>query len=146
MKKSNRIRPLKQLASRHEQQAARVLGESRKTLSDEQLRLDDLCRYREEYRKRFMSAGVNGMAGNQIQAYQNFLNQLDQAIQQQRLQVAEAEKNCQLDTRNWHDKHLKTQALDKTIQRFQQQETRHAEKCSQREADDLAGRRLLSET
>ncbi|MCW9024468.1 MAG: flagellar export protein FliJ [Gammaproteobacteria bacterium] len=146
MKKSNRIRPLKQLASRHEQQAARVLGESRTTLSDEQRRLNELCTYRDEYRTRFTTAGANGMDGNQVQAYQGFLRQLDHAIQQQRTQVAEAEKNCVSHTQSWHETHLKTQALDKTIQRFHSEETRQTDKREQREADDIAGRRLLPET
>ncbi|MDH5571569.1 MAG: flagellar export protein FliJ [Gammaproteobacteria bacterium] len=142
MKKSNRIIPLKQLASRHEQQAARTLGESKKTLSDHQQRLDDLNAYRREYQNRFQTEGLMGMNGSKLQAYQNFIAQLDQAIEQQKIQLVEAQQSCINETRQWQERHIKTEVFTKTVERFENQEKIMREKKSQREIDDYVNARL----
>ena len=142
MKKSKRIQPLKNLASRHEQQAARTLGQSRSQLGQQQGRLEELFAYRQEYQQRFRREAENGIRGAQLQTYQSFMLQLDEAIRQQRVQVEQAEQSCQTVTEQWRETHIRTQVLDKTIQRFRAHENRQAEKVSQREADDLAARRF----
>jgi len=142
MKKSMRIQPLKNLASRHEQQAARVLGQSRSQLGQQLNRLQELFSYREDYQQRFRREAENGIAGAQLQAYQSFIQQLDEAINQQRTQVEQAEKNCSTVTSAWRETHVRTQVLDKTIQRMQVKENKQVEKASQREIDDLVSSRF----
>jgi len=144
MKRSKRIQPLKNLASRHEQQAARVLGQSRSQLGQKQSRLQELFAYREEYQQRFRREAENGIAGSQLQAYQTFMQQLDEAIRQQRVQVEQAEQACNTVATQWRETHVRTQALDKTIQRFRAQENQQAEKRIQREADDRVSRTAYS--
>ena len=142
MKKSNRIMPLKQLASRHEQQAAKTLGESKNVLTDQQNRLDELYTYRSEYHKRFQAEGLAGMLGTQLQAYQNFIGQLDQAIEHQKIKLAEAQQSCVNETRDWQEKHMKTEVFTKTITRYEVQERIQNEKKTQREMDDYLNARL----
>ncbi len=141
MKKSSRIQPLKKLASRHEQQAARVLGQSRTQLGQQLNRLQELFSYREDYQKRFRLEAEKGIAGAQLQSYQSFIQQLDEAIRQQQTQVEQAEKNCSTVTSAWRETHTRTQVLDKAIQRLQVKENRQAEKIAQREIDDLVNHR-----
>ena len=142
MKRSNRIRPLKHLASRHEQQAARTLGESKKSLTDQQARLNELYAYRSEYQNRFQTEGSAGMMGTQLLAYQSFIQQLDQAIEQQKIQLVEAQQACMNETRHWQEKHMKTEVFNKTIQRFETQEKIQADKKVQREMDDYVNARF----
>ncbi len=144
MKKSSRIQPLKNLASRHEQQAARVLGQSQTQLGQQQGRLQELFSYRQEYQQRFHLQAKNGIGGAQLQAYQSFMQQLDEAIRQQRRQIEQSEQTCHMVTAQWREKHIRTQVLDKTIQRLQLKEARQAEKIQQRESDDRAGNRHYS--
>ncbi|VAX14242.1 hypothetical protein MNBD_GAMMA24-2015 [hydrothermal vent metagenome] len=144
MKKSTRIQPLKNLASRHEQQAARVLGQSKTQLGQQQGRLRELFNYREEYQQRFHLQAKNGIGGAQLQAYQSFMQQLDEAIRQQRRQIEQSEQTCHTVTAEWREKHIRTQVLDKTIQRLQVKEARQAEKIQQRESDDRAANRHYS--
>ncbi len=144
MKKSSRIQPLKNLASRHEQQAARVLGQSQTQLGQQQGRLQELFSYREEYQQRFYRHAKNGIDGAQLQTYQSFIQQLDEAIRQQRRQVDQSAQTCHTVTAQWREKHIRTQVLDKTIQRLQVNEERQAEKIQQREIDDRAGKRHYS--
>lgn len=144
MKRSNRIQPLKNLASRHEQQAARVLGQSRTQLGAQLKRLQELFSYREDYQQRFRREAKKGIAGAQLQSYQTFIQQLDEAIRQQQTQVEQAEKNCSTVTSAWRETHIRTQVLDKTIQKLQATESRQAEKISQRETDDLMNNRYCA--
>ncbi len=144
MKNSSRIQPLKKLASRHEQQAARVLGQSRSKLCQKQVRLQELFDYRTEYQQRFRSDAKEGIGVTQLQAYHAFMQQLDAAIAQQRLQVQEAESSLSNVSAEWRETHIRTQVLDKTIQRLDVKERRHADKINQREIDDLVGSRYCS--
>lgn len=144
MKKSSRIEPLKNLASRHEQQAAQVLGQSRTQLGQQQGRLKELFNYRQDYQKRFHNQAQNGIGGAQLQAYQSFMQQLEDAIQQQRRQIEQSEQICLTVTTQWREKHIRTQVLDKTIQRLQVKENRQTEKVEQREMDDRASNRNYS--
>ena len=144
MKKSGRIQPLKNLASRHEQQAARTLGQSRSQLGEKQDRLQELFSYREEYQQRFQRDAEKGIGVTQLQAYHSFMQQLDEAISQQRIQVEQAEQRCSTVSAQWRETHIRTQVLDKTIQRLRAQENQQAEKISQREIDDqISGRYCL---
>ena len=144
MKRSSRIQPLKNLASRHEQQAARVLGQSRTQLGQQMNRLQELFSYREDYQQRFRREAEKGIAGAQMQTYQIFIQQLDEAIRQQRVQVEQAEKTCSTVSSQWRETHMRTQVLDKTIQKLQATENRQAEKISQRETDDLMNNRYCA--
>ncbi|HEB56069.1 MAG TPA: flagellar export protein FliJ [Gammaproteobacteria bacterium] len=144
MKKSSRIQPLKNLASRHEQQAARVLGQTQMQLGQQQGRLRELFNYREEYQQRFHLQAKNGIGGAQLQAYQSFMQQLDEAIRQQRRQIEQSEQACHTVTAQWREKYIRSQVLDKTIQRLQVKEARQAEKILQRESDELAANRHYS--
>ena len=137
MKRSSRIQPLKNLASRHEQQAARALGRSRARLGQQETRLQELFAYREEYQQRFRREAANGIAGAQLQTYQAFMQQLDEAIRQQRLQVEQAAQSCQSVTARWQETHVRTQVLDKALERLRAGEQRQAEKASQREVEDI---------
>ena len=136
MKKSQRITPIKNLAENAESKAAQQLGESQQTLQQEQQRLNDLITYRQEYLQRFNDSGKVGMSGSQLQQYQNFINQLDTAISQQRQRLEDLSMQCQQAREHWQQKHNRTQALDKTIERFQSQERHQENKKEQREVED----------
>ena len=136
MKKSQRITPIKNLAKNAESKAAQQLGQSQQALQQEQNRLNDLITYRQEYIQRFNDSGKVGMTGSQLQQYQNFINQLDVAIGQQQQRINDITAQCQQDRDNWQQRHNRTQALDKTIQRFQTQERHQQNKKEQREVED----------
>lgn len=136
MKKSQRITPIKNLAENAESKAAQQLGVSQQTLQQEKDRLNDLITYRQEYLQRFNDSGKAGMSGSQLQQYQNFIHQLDAAIYQQRQRIEQLSVQCQQARDQWQQKHNRTQALDKTIQRFQNQERHQENKKEQREVED----------
>lgn len=135
-KKSERWQNLRKIADQYEQHAARALGQSQGNLNQQQQRLQELLRYREEYKQQFQQTGSQGIEGNMLRSFQQFLLQLDQAIAQQHQAVAAAERDCGFKRENWQDKHKTTRIYDKTIERFTAQEQRKQTRKEQRESDD----------
>ena len=135
--------PLKDLARRNEEYAARQLGLSRQTLLECQSRLDQLSSFRMEYIQQMQQAGNAGINGQQLQTFQQFISQLDFAINQQKQRIAVAEMNCHNQTRQWQEKHQKTEALNKAIDRMQFQERRNQLRKEQREQDEFRSKSRL---
>lgn len=135
-KKSERMQSLRKIADQYEQLAARSLGASQGNLTQQQQRLEELLRFREEYHRQFQQTGEHGMDGATMHSFQHFLAQLDGAIAQQRQTVAAAEQDCQHKRHTWQDKHKNTRIYDKTIERFVAQEQHQENRKEQRESDD----------
>lgn len=136
MKKSERMIPIKQIAADHEQEAVRELGRSQRALNEHELKLEQLISYRAEYYRMFQEHGSRGMDGSQLQAYQSFLAQLDSAIISQRNMISHVTEECDTRREVWQQRHTRTEALGKTVQRYQVTEQREQEKREQRETDD----------
>ena len=136
MKKSERMEPIKQLAADHEQEAVKDLGQSRRALSEHEIKLEQLRNYRAEYARLFQQHGVQGMDGAKLQAYQSFLAQLDMAIRAQMDMIQRVNLECEQKREVWQQRHTRTEALGKTVERFQKTERRQEEKREQREMDD----------
>lgn len=139
-KKSDRWQAIRKIADQFEQRAARSLGQSQGNLTQQQQRLEELIRFRQEYNQQFLSTGAQGMDGATLQSFQRFLVQLDQAIAQQQQTVLAAERDCDSKRHTWQDKHKTTKIYDKTIERFVTQEQRTQSRKEQRESDDRVKR------
>lgn len=136
MKKSDRMRPIKQIAADHEQDAVKQLGQSQRTLSEAEMKLEQLKNYRAEYARLFQEHGSRGMDGSQLQAYQGFLAQLDTGIRQQTEMIKHVEGECADKRQVWQQRHTRTEVLGKTVERFQKAERKQEDKQQQREMDD----------
>lgn len=136
MKKSQRFSILADLAKSKEQAAAIALGTSNRIYSENIEKLKSLKTYREEYLKRFAENGQQGMGVVAMQTYKGFINDLDQAILDQQVKIAEAEQQCRASKKIWEHVHTKTRIMDTTVSRFEQQEHYHEERREQKEMDD----------
>ncbi len=136
MKKSQRFSTLADLAKSKEQAAAIALGTSNRIYSENIEKLQSLKIYREEYLKRFAENGQQGMGVVAMQTYKDFINGLDQAIQDQQVKIVEAEQQCLASRKIWQHVHTKTKIMDTTVSRFKQQERYHEERREQKEMDD----------
>jgi flagellar FliJ protein len=81
-----------------------------------------------------------GMSATQLQEYRAFLAKLDEAITQQQEVVAASSVNHQSTRNFWQQKHSRTQALNKAVDRFREQEKKSADRHEQKENDDLSQR------
>ena len=140
-KRSRRFQPIQRMAKHGEDQAAQRLGLSNKALSDQELRLQELIAYRDEYAQQFHQTGQGGLDGRQLQSYQSFLNQLDIAIEQQKQQILNAQQNCDEHRLEWRQKHTHSEVLDSAVRRIKVQEQHNEQKQEQRNNDEQAMRR-----
>ena len=136
MKKSERMIPIKQIAADHEQEAVKELGQSQRALTEHEMKLEQLINYRAEYYKMFQQHGSRGMDGSQLQAYQGFLAQLDMAITSQRDMIQNVAVQRDEKRQVWQQRHTRTEALGKTVERYQLTEQKQQAKQEQRETDD----------
>ncbi|HEB92211.1 MAG TPA: flagellar export protein FliJ [Gammaproteobacteria bacterium] len=140
MKKSRRLKPVVRVAEGREQQAARALGAARARLGQVQQQLEELRRYRDDYRQRFQQAGAVGMGAVQMADYQQFLHKLGQAIEQQGQQVVQATQAAEAKRALWFASRGKVRMLDTLVARYQAIEEQQASRREQREQDERSQR------
>ncbi|MES9831105.1 MAG: flagellar export protein FliJ [Candidatus Thiodiazotropha sp. LLP2] len=136
MSPSKRLKPVQRFAHSKEQNAARSMGQARKNLELEEAKLKQLKQYHQEYLDRFQKIASEGMTATQLQEYRTFLAKLDEAINQQEQVVASSMVNHNSHKDNWKQKHSRTQALNKVIDRYRDQEQKTADRREQKESDD----------
>jgi flagellar protein FliJ len=136
MSPTNRFKPVQRFAHSKEQNAARSMGQARQNLEQEEAKLKQLKHYHQEYLERFHLIASEGMTATQLQEYRTFLAKLDEAINQQEQVVAASMVNHNSRKTNWKQKHSRTQALNKVIDRYQEQEQKTADRREQKESDD----------
>ncbi|MCU7906448.1 MAG: flagellar export protein FliJ [Candidatus Thiodiazotropha sp. (ex Epidulcina cf. delphinae)] len=136
MSPTKRLRPVQRVAHSKEQTAARSMGEARKHLEQEEAKLQQLKRYHQEYLGRFQQTAKEGISGNQLQEYRTFLAKLDEAIRQQQEVVAASMVSHSSSKNNWKQKHTRTQALNKVVDRYRREEIQSADRREQKESDD----------
>lgn len=142
MKKSQRLEPVVKVAESREQQAARALGQAQAQLAQAEQRQAELEGYKEEYLRRFHTAGSRGMSAAQMEDYRRFLGKLDAAIAQQQQVVAQAAGIVETQRHQWFERRGKTRALDKVVSRYQADERRQEAQQEQGELDERAQRSI----
>ncbi len=117
-----------------EQEAARQLGECKRSLDEQNRRLRDLENYHQEYAGRITQAGSIS-----IQEYRNlqaFMLNLNKAIEQQKQIVQRLEAEYQCKKQHWLDIRNRGKALNKVTEKYQAEEDYQRERRLQRELDD----------
>ncbi|MGD8784245.1 MAG: flagellar export protein FliJ [Thioalkalispiraceae bacterium] len=135
-RKSDRFATLQKLAGKYEDMAALALGKSASNVDAQKARLAELKQFREEYTKQFYASGAEGISGAAIQSYQNFIRQLDLAIEQQTQTVAAAEVDKSTKKDVWQDKHRTTRIYKKSREQFAAKEQKEKDRREQKEQDD----------
>ncbi len=119
------------------QHLARLIATER----DAKTKLGMLQQYRDEYAERFRQAAKNGLAQPEWRNYQEFLNRLDEAIEQQLQAVIVQETHTAAGQANWQQQRTKLQAFDALFERHRASEARLALRQEQKAQDEYAARR-----
>jgi flagellar FliJ protein len=135
-RKSDRFEILQKLAGKYEDIAAEALGKSASNVDAQKARLAELKKFREEYTQQFYASGAAGISGAAIQSYQNFIQQLDVAIEQQTQTVSAAEIDKSNKKDAWQDKHKTTRIYEKTREQFSAKERKEDDRREQKEQDE----------
>ncbi len=140
MKKSKRFIPLAKIAANKELVTAKALGEVNNNLKNQKNKLNSLLQYREEYVLSFKQHGKKGMDGSQLHTYQKFLENIDNALNQQRGLIAAAESACEKQQQSWKAQHTKTKIMDNVIEKYQKDELHDENKQEQKDNDERNSR------
>lgn len=141
-KRSQRFKPIHQLAQRREDVAAQSLGKVQRELNEHHLKLAELIQYYEDYQTRFTEQASNGMSILQVQSYQNFISQLKIAIVEQKKHISRVEDVCDSKRATWKTERQKSQVLEKVISRHEKKELQQENKQEQRRLDEFVSNRF----
>lgn len=120
--------------------SAKVLGEANNNLTQQKDKLLNLIQYREEYIQSFKEQGKKGMDGSQLQTYQKFLANIDNAISQQRNIITTAESTCEQQKKSWRSQHTKTKIMGNVIDNYKKDEEQQQNKQEQKDNDERNSR------
>jgi len=146
LKKSKRFQPIARIAANNEMASAKELGLANNNLTIQKNKLTDLIQYREEYIKSFKQQGQKGMDGSQLHTYQKFLENIDNALVQQRSLITAAESACETQKQFWRTQHTKTKIMDNVINNHIKDEKQQLNKQEQKENDERNSRSHQSNT
>ncbi|MDR1661045.1 MAG: flagellar export protein FliJ [Azoarcus sp.] len=111
---------------------------------DAKAKLDLLLGYRDEYAGRFREAAQNGLTRLAWSNFQQFLDRIDEAIEQQRQTVALKERNTAAGQTQWKEQRKKLKAFDTLSTRHFASENAREMKRDQKLQDEFAARKSLT--
>jgi flagellar FliJ protein len=142
LQRSDRIRPVKDLADSRERDAGRLVAEARARVEECERQLQQLQRYREDY----LGGGGAALGTTDTVRLTNrgaFLDRLNEAMREQTARVAEAHDELARCTEAWRHSRIESTALGRAVDRFERDEQRDADRREQREQDELSMQRSV---
>ena len=146
MQRSQRLGVVLGVEQRKEQQALERLGEARTVVEHREQQIRELQQYHQEYRQQIRDGQQGVVAISRLQAWQAFLGQLDQLINQQQLQLEQARKIFEARRGEWLKAWEKRRGMENFIATCRQQEQREQGAREQKDADEAASRAYLRRT
>lgn len=137
VKRSERFKPIHNLAQQSEDVAAQTLGKIQRELSEHHEKLSELMKYYQDYQSRFNEQAKRGMSVIQVQSYQKFISQLEIAINQQKEHIIRVTEACDSKRVDWTVERQKTQVLEKVMNRYEKQEQQVSNRQEQRRNDEF---------
>ncbi|HSG62150.1 MAG TPA: flagellar export protein FliJ [Pseudomonadales bacterium] len=134
--KSQRLQVVVDLAQRQLDDAATRLAKVRDQLSFEQRRCEELENYFTEYQAQAKQQWGKGISVSRLTNFNYFLNNLRQAIDQQRQTITHIEAKCEQARLHWINMKAKQNNMVKLQTRAVLEEEAAREKRLQREIDD----------
>jgi flagellar protein FliJ len=141
MTRSDRLKPIQQIAQVRERDAARAFGESQRRLQEEEQRLAELGAYRSEYLLRFRELQQQGITVAQLLEYQSFLGKLEAALRHQAEIVELRRGDADRRMAAWTDRRTHTKAMDRAVENLAEAEIEAGERRDQKALDDRNQRR-----
>ncbi|MEK7811683.1 MAG: flagellar export protein FliJ [Pseudomonadota bacterium] len=134
------LNPLVNLAHQKNDAATRKLGQLNQQQQTAQTKLETLQQFRKDYQFKFQQAAQSGMDPTDLRNFQDFINRLDQAIQQQQTVIEKAKSSVQSGRHNLMDTTRKMKSFDTLAQRHVESEKKLEAKADQRLQDEQTGR------
>lgn len=143
MKSSQRLKPIKKIADNKEKKAAQSLGKSVQHCQLQADKLTQLVSYRIEYVASMSAKTLQGISGDQLQQYHQFLTKLDIAIGQQQLVVQQSEQQLSQNQHQWQSDNSRASAIAKVISKLKDKEVQASNKEEASQHDELSTQAFL---
>jgi flagellar FliJ protein len=140
MKNTFRLKVVQDLAQKHSDTAATRLGMLNAEVAKAEQKLNLLLEYREEYRERFRSTMQRDVDHAGFRNFHQFLEKLDEAIDQQRAAIVVSRDNVAKGQREWQSRQIEVKAYDTLEQRHQSAVAERLKKIDQGVTDEFAAR------
>jgi len=138
--RAGRLAPVVDMAESAERAAAQRLGHFQGQVRLAETKLGDLERFRHDYQAQWMDKGSRGVSGQWLMNYQNFLNQLETAVAQQRQSLAWHQENLNKARGVWQQCYARVEGLRKLVQRYIDEARQLEDKREQKLLDELSQR------
>lgn len=142
MTRATRLQPVQHLMDDAERRLASRLADLERRLTDSELKLAELQRYRCEYEQQFSRRAGQGIGATGLRDYQAFLARLAEAIRQQQAVVARALAERDTQRVRWLGAATRAKAVGHVVEQWRTEERRIADRREQRESDERAQRRV----
>jgi flagellar FliJ protein len=136
-----RLKAIHELAQQRNDDAAVQLGTLNSEAARAQAKLDLLLQYREEYRARYRAAVQGNLHSAGWQNFREFLDKLDEAIEQQRAALDVSREAVQKGRVEWQSTQRDVRAYDTLAERHNRAEADRLKRIDQRVTDEIASRR-----
>lgn len=140
MTRSKRMQPVQRVAQGRERDAMHKLGQSQQYLDSQLARLEELRSYREQYSRDFTASGESGLDVTRLREFRAFLGRLGEAIRQQEALIERYRSQHEKNRQQWIETRSHSQAIDKVVDRYREQERQQQERREQREQDERSQR------
>jgi flagellar FliJ protein len=145
MKRFERLRMVERAIDDIERRRAEKLAASERHLSACRAKLAELEAYHGAYTRQFNERAEAGMAGAGLRDYQAFLARLADAVRQQSTIVTRARTERDAERLSWQNAAQRAEAVGRLVSRWKNDEQRLSNLSEQRESDEHAQRRSLTE-
>ncbi|MEB0041431.1 MULTISPECIES: flagellar export protein FliJ [unclassified Pseudomonas] len=135
-----RLAPVVDMAEKAERAAVQRLGHFQGQVKLAETKLGDLERFRTDYQMQWIEKGATGVSGQWLMNYQNFLNQLETAVSQQRQSLSWHQTNLDKARGAWQQCYARVEGLRKLVQRYIDEARQLEDKREQKLLDELSQR------
>lgn len=141
MNRVKRMQPVLRLAEIELDKIGRQLMLIQQRIEAEQLKMQQLQDYQQEYRLRLQRAGQAGITVDRLRLFDGFHQQLDRAIVQQQQLILQMQHDHQTVRALWQQKDIRFKSLQKMIEKLQREALVLQNRNEQRNHDEYARRR-----
>ena len=136
MKRSKRLAPVVNIATKATDAALIKMGEANGMWLKEKQQLEELHHYKGEYLARFRQGNTAVMSAQKVLELRGFLAQLDQTIQVQEQQVQVYYQQLEQQRALWQQTRSKEQVMQSLVERYHDEETQVELKQEQQISDE----------
>jgi len=144
MLRSKKMKPVVKLAGHREQKSAKVLVQSKESLTQLENKLQTLMQHRDAYTLNLHEKAKKGIKAADYSRSQSFLSQIEEAIKQQQQLIRDSQATFNDNKAHWRNAKVKQQVMENVESRLLNEEKQNRNKENQKETDDLTSLRFLN--